>query len=98
MGFLAMTGELHYNDVIMSPIASQITSLTIVFSTVYSEADQKKYQSSASLAFVQGIPRGPVNSPGSPVNSPAQRASNAENVSIWWRHHVISVSYPIEAE
>ena len=54
---------LHYNDVIMSAIASQITSLTIVFSTVYSEADQRKYQRSASLAFVQGIHPGPVDSP-----------------------------------
>ena len=48
-----------YNDVIMSTIASQITSLTIVYATVYSGADQRKHQSSASLAFVQG----PVNSP-----------------------------------
>ena len=47
---------LHYNDVIMGAIASQITSLTIVYSTVYSETDQRKHQSSASLAFVQGIP------------------------------------------
>ena len=47
----------------MSLIASQITSLTIVYSTVYSDADQRKHQSSASLAFVRGIHRGPVNSP-----------------------------------
>ena len=53
----------HYTDVVMSTIASQITSLTIVYSSVYSSADQRKYQSSASLAFVQGIHRGPVNSP-----------------------------------
>ena len=53
----------HYGDVIMSTIVSQITSLTIVYSTVYSGADQRKYQSSASLAFVRGIHRGPVNSP-----------------------------------
>ena len=44
-------------------IASQITSLTFVYSTVYSGADQRKHQSSASLAFVRGIHRGPVNSP-----------------------------------
>ena len=43
--------------------ASQITSLMIVYSTVYSDADQIKHQSSASLAFVQGIHRWPVNSP-----------------------------------
>ena len=53
----------HYNEVIMSAITSQITSLTIVYSTVYSGADQRKHQSSASLALVQGIHRGPVNSP-----------------------------------
>ena len=53
----------HYNDVIMGPTASHITSLTIVFSTVYSDAGQRKHQSSASLAFVWGIHRGPVNSP-----------------------------------
>ena len=47
----------------MGAIASQITSLTIVYSTVYSGADQSKHQSSASLAFVGGIHRGPVNSP-----------------------------------
>ena len=47
---------------------------TIVYSTVYSGADQWKHQSSALLAFVTG-------------EFPAQRASNAENVSIWWRHH-----------
>ena len=47
----------------MGAIASQITSLTIVYSTVYSDADQRKHQSSASLAFVRGIHRGPVNFP-----------------------------------
>ena len=53
----------HYDDVIMGAIGSQITSLTIVYSTVYSGADQSKHQSSASPAFVWGIHRGPVNSP-----------------------------------
>ena len=52
----------HYNDVIMSAMASQITSITMVYSTVYSGADQRKHQSPASLAFV-GIHRWPVNSP-----------------------------------
>ena len=47
----------------MGAIASQITSLTIVYSTVYSDADQGKHQSSASLAFEWLIHRGPVNSP-----------------------------------
>ena len=49
--------------VIMSAMASQITSLMIVYSTVYSGAYQRKHQSSASLAFVRGIHRWPVNSP-----------------------------------
>ena len=53
----------HYDDVIRGAIAPQITSLTIVYSTVYSDADQRKHQNSASLAFVRGIHRGPVNSP-----------------------------------
>ena len=56
-------GELHYGDVIMGAIASQITSLTIVYSTVYSDADQRIHQSSASLAFVRGIHRRLVNCP-----------------------------------
>ena len=53
----------HYGDVIMGPIASQITSLTIVYSAVYTGTDKRTHQSSASLAFVWGIHRGPVNSP-----------------------------------
>ena len=54
---------LHYHDVIMDPVASQITSLTIVYSIVYSDADERKHQSSASLAFVWGMNsphKGPV--------------------------------------
>ena len=72
----------HYNDVIMSAITSKITSLTIVYSTVYSYADQSKHQSSRVTGFCAG---------NSPVTGefPAQMASNAENVSIWWRHHGI---------
>ena len=55
--------QRHCGDVIKGAIASQITSLIIVYSTVYSDADQRKHQSSASRAFVWGIHRGPVNSP-----------------------------------
>ena len=57
----------------MDTMASKIISLTIVYSTVHSGADKRKHQSSASLAIVRGIHRWPVN-------SPAQMASNAENV------------------
>ena len=70
----------HYNDVIMGAMPSQITSLTIVYSAVYSGADQRKYQSSASLASLCGEFTGTGE-------FPAQMASNAENVSIWWRRH-----------
>ena len=70
----------HYGDVIMGAMASQITSLTIVYSTVYSGADQRKHQSSASLAFGRGIRRWSVNSP---HKGPVTR----KIVSIWWRHH-----------
>ena len=55
----------------MGAIASQITSLTIVYSTVYSDADQRKHHSSASLAFVWGT-----------GEFPTQMASDAEYVSI----------------
>ena len=54
---------IDYNDVMMSSMASQITSLTIVYSTVYSRSNQRKYQNSASLVFVWGNHRSPVNSP-----------------------------------
>ena len=70
----------------MGTIAYQITSLTVVYTTVYSGADQTKHQSSASLAFVRGIHRGPVN-------SPIQMASNAENVSIPWRRHGKAITH-----
>ena len=53
---------IHDNDVIVRAMASQIASLTIVYSTVYLGADQRKHQSSASLDFVVGIHRWPVNS------------------------------------
>ena len=55
---------IHPNgDITMSTMASQITSVSIVYSTVCSDRDQRKHQSSASLAFVPGIHRWPVNSP-----------------------------------
>ena len=66
---------VHYNDVIMTTVACQITSFTIVYSIVYSGANQRKHQSSASLAFVRGIHRDRW--------IPRTKASYAENVSIW---------------
>ena len=71
---LLKLGAAHYNDVIMGAMASQITSLTIVYSSVYSGADKK-----TSKLRVTGLGAG-----NSPVTGefPAQRASNAENVSV----------------
>ena len=60
---LSISHYRRYSDVIMGVMTSQITSLTSVYSTVYSGTDQRKHQSSASLAFVRGIHRWPVNSP-----------------------------------
>ena len=57
------SGKEHYDDVIMTMLESQITNLTVVYSIVYSGVHQKKHQSSASLAFVREIHRGPVNFP-----------------------------------
>ena len=70
----------HYNGVIMSAMVSQITSLKIVYSNACSGANQRKYQSSCVTGLCEG------NSPMT-GEFPAQRASNAENASIWWRHH-----------
>ena len=69
----------HCTDVIMSAMASQITGVSIVCSTVGSDADRK-----ISKLRVTGLCAG--NSPVT-CEFPAQKASEAENVSIWWRHH-----------
>ena len=87
----------HYSDVIMGVIASQITSLT-----TYSGTDERKHQSSASLAFVRGIHRWPMNSPHKwPVTRKIfpfddviiQRVGNNNynvlTVSILWRHFLL---------
>ena len=71
----------HYTDFIMTAMASQITSLTIVYSTVYIFRHRPK----KTLKFrATGLCAG-----NSPVTGefPTQRDSNAETVSIWWRHH-----------
>ena len=73
----------HYNDVIMSAMASEITSLTIVYSTVYSGADQRNIKAPRHWPLCGDFTGGRW--------IPVQKASNAENVSIWWRHHAIFV-------
>ena len=70
----------YYSDVIMLEMVSQIASLTIVYSTVYSGVDQRKHQSFTSLAFV----RGNYTVTG---EFPAQMASNPANVSVWRSNH-----------
>ena len=64
----------------MGAIASQITSLTIVYSTVYSDEDQRNTKAPRHWPLC-----GEFTGIG---EFPAQMASNAENVSIWWRHRV----------
>ena len=92
---LGRCGEIgnpsHYNDVIMSTMASQITSLTIVYSSVYSGADQRKHQSLASLAFVRGIRRSPMNSPHKgPVT---RKMFPFDDVIIFFRYWQIHLSW-----
>ena len=72
---------IHYNDVIMSAMEYHITSLTFVYSTVYSRRRSKKIPKPRVTGLCVG---------NSPVTGefPTQRASSAEKVSIWWRHHV----------
>ena len=71
----------HYSDIIMSTMASQINGVSIVYSTVVSWGRSKKISNLRVTDLCVG---------NSPVTGefPTQRASNAENVSIWWRHHV----------
>ena len=93
LGTPCCTGILqrgHYTDVIMSVMASQITSLTIVYSTIYSRRRSKK----TSKLRVAGLCAG-----NSPVTGefPTQMASNVENVSIWWCHHEKSELITFEA-
>ena len=59
----AITFQWHYNNVVMSEMVTQITSVSIAWSTISSGAHQRKHQSYASLAFVRGIHRWPANSP-----------------------------------
>ena len=88
---LALLVKSHYNDVIMSAIGSQITSPTMVFLTIYSDTDQRKHQGQPR---VTGLCAG--NSPGT-GEFHAQMASNAENVSIWWRHHAVVMNTFVQA-
>ena len=96
MNQLPTASPQHYSDVKMGAMAFQITSLTIVYGTVYLGVDQRKDQSSASLAFVWGIHRSPVNSPHKwPVTQKMfpfddvimKMGCSMENVSMLWCYH-----------
>ena len=71
---------MHYTGVIMSAMASQIIGVSMVWSAVYSDGEQRKHQSSAPLAFFRVTGK-----------FPSQRANFAEKVSIWLRHHGFSL-------
>ena len=81
---LYVTGVIYYNDVTMNSLASQITSFTIVYSTVNSRADQRNIKAPRHWPLYGEFTR--------TGGFPAQGASNAENVSIWWRHHDWNIS------
>ena len=75
--------RIHYSDVIMSSMASQITSLTIVYSTVYSGVDQRKSQSSAALTLwgeFTGDRR-----------IPRTKGQQCANIYFWWRHRDLAL-------
>ena len=79
---LLQTPPLHYSDVIMGAMASQITSPTIVYSSVYSGVDKKNPKT--SKLRVTDLWAGNSSVTG---EFPTQMASDAGNVSMWWRHH-----------
>ena len=79
----------HYCDVIMSAMASQITDVSFVYSTVCSGADQSKHQSSASLVFVRGIHRWPMTSP---HKGPVTRKMFPFDVKTWYQDVMIRMT------
>ena len=79
----------HYDDVIMTMLASQITSLTVVYSIVYSGVNQRKHQSSASLAFVWEIHRGPVNFPHKGPVTRKMFPFDDVIMRFWWRYALL---------
>ena len=90
--YIALLSISYYSDVIISPMASQITGVWSVCSTVCSGADQRKYQSSASLAFVRGIHRWPMDSP---LKGQQREKCFLLKTSSWWYESAICYSYCI---
>ena len=93
---LKFTLIIHNCGVIMGAMASQTTSLTIVYSNVYSVANQRKHQSFASLAFVRGIHWWPVNSPHKwPVTRKMFPFDDVIMISTEWKiRHWLVTTYP----
>ena len=86
--FSYSTSRGYYSGVIMSAMASRITGVSIIYSTVCSGADQtKKHQSFASLAFVMGIHRWSVNSP--PEGSVTRKMFSFEDVIMEYTHSFV---------
>ena len=84
----------HYSNAIISAMASQTTSISIVYSTIYWGADQRKHKNSASLGFVRGIHRWPLNSP---HKGPVTRKMFSFDVVIMtkkWRHRDFQIMTP----
>ena len=79
------TNQSHYSDAIMDAMASQITGVSVVYSTVCSGAEQKK--SKFRVTGLWGEFTGEF---------PAQKASKAQNVSIWWRHHETAIDGTVQ--
>ena len=86
---LLYTTQNHYSDVIMGAMASEITSVSIVYSNICWGTDQRKHQSTASLAFVRRIHRWPVNSPHNrPVTRKMAPFDDVIMTHVWNRHSV----------
>ena len=75
-------GELHYSDVIMSAMASRL-----YLDCLLKRLLRRRSKETPKLRVTD------LCAGNSPVTGefPAQRASNAENIPIWWRHHVFVV-------
>ena len=83
--YISASKLTHYSDIIMGAMASQITTVSIVYSTVCWVPDQRKHQNSASLAFVRGIHRWPVNSP---YKGPVTRKMSFDGVIMCESHFI----------
>ena len=91
---LNLLNPVHYSDVIMDVMVSQITGISIVSSTVCPGADQRNHKKNIKAPRhwpLLGKTTG--HSTSVTVGFPSQRASNAEIVSIWWRHHVYLLAW-----